>query len=299
MGPLSHLAKQSVIGEIQDVVGFLGPRLKDRPEIGIILGSGLGAFVERIENPIVIPYSEIPHFQKTSVEGHEGALVHGKINGVVVTALQGRWHTYEGHSMNSVVIPTRALAALGAHTMILTNAAGGVNLKFKAGDLMVIEDHLNLMGDNPLTGKESVQFGPRFPDMSEPYSQDCIALLERAGKKLGIPLKRGVYVGLSGPTYETPAEVRMLRTLGGDSVGMSTVPEAIAARHLGMRVVGISCITNMAAGIEKKTLDHEEVQETAGRVMGQLAQLIAETLVEIKAAATTPVNAAKLKKSFR
>lgn len=290
---------QSVIGQIQDVVTFLEPRLKERPEIGIILGSGLGAFVDRVENPTIIPYSEIPHFQRTSVEGHEGKIVHGKISGVVVSVLQGRWHTYEGHSMNSVVIPTRALAALGCHTMILTNAAGGVNLKFKSGDLMIIEDHLNLMGDNPLTGKESVQFGPRFPDMSEPYSHACIDLLERNGEKLGAPLKKGVYAGLRGPTYETPAEVRMLRTLGADAVGMSTVPEAIAARHLGMRVVGISCITNMAAGIEQKTLNHGEVQESAGKVTDQLVQLVAESLGGMRVSATAADKANPLKKSLK
>lgn len=289
---------QSVVQQIQDVMSFLEPRLKERPEIGIILGSGLGAFVDRVENPTVISYNDIPHFQRTSVEGHEGKIVHGKISGVVITALRGRWHAYEGHSMNSVVIPTRALAALGAHTMILTNAAGGVNLKFKSGELMIIEDHLNLMGDNPLTGKESAQFGPRFPDMSEPYSRTCIDILERTGKRIGISLKKGVYAGLRGPTYETPAEVRMLRTLGADAVGMSTVPEAIAARHLGMRVVGISCITNMAAGIEQKTLDHNEVQESAAKVTDQLVRLVEESLSEMRAPSATPRHIDRLKQSL-
>lgn len=271
----------SVIQQIQDVVAFLEPRMKIRPEIGIVLGSGLGAFADRVANAVSIPYSDIPHFENPSVEGHSGRIVFGLANGVPVAVFQGRWHTYEGHSMNSVVIPTRALAALGAHTIFLTNAAGGVNLQFQAGDLMVINDHLNLMGDNPLTGKDSVLFGPRFPDMSEPYCKECIAALEASGKKLKIQLKSGVYVGLRGPTYETPAEVKMIRTLGGDAVGMSTVPEAIAARHLGMRVVGLSCITNMAAGIEQKTLDHSEVQETANRVMDQMANLIMDALPEI------------------
>jgi purine-nucleoside phosphorylase len=282
-------AHSLVIEQIQDVVAYLEPRMKVRPEIGIILGSGLGAFADRIENAVSIPYDEIPHFENPSVEGHSGRILFGFIQGIAVAVLQGRWHTYEGHSMNSVVIPTRALAALGAHTIFLTNAAGGINLDFQAGDLMVIHDHLNLMGDNPLTGKDSVLFGPRFPDMSEPYCKECIVALENSGKKLNVSLKKGVYIGLRGPTYETPAEVKMLRTLGGDAVGMSTVPEAIAARHLGMRVVGISCITNMAAGIEQKTLDHSEVQETAAKVMDQLASLIIDSIPEIaKSKSTQP-----------
>jgi purine-nucleoside phosphorylase len=261
-----------------------------RPEIAITLGSGLGAFVDEIEEAIRIPFAEIPHFQTPSVEGHGGQIVFGKVSGVPVAVLQGRWHFYEGHSMNSIVIPTRALAALGVHTLFLTNAAGGVNLGFKGGDLMVIEDHLNLMGDNPLTGKDSVMFGPRFPDMSEPYCRDCITAIEASAAKLKIEMRKGVYVGLRGPTYETPAEVRMIRTLGGDAVGMSTVPEAIAARHLGVRVAGISVITNMAAGIEQKTLDHAEVQEAAARVMKQLSSLIAACLPEISRSAGARAN---------
>lgn len=259
----------------------MAPRISTRPEIALTLGSGLGALAESIENAESIAYEDIPHFQNPSVEGHKGRIIFGTVNGVPVAALQGRWHLYEGHSMHSVVLPTRALASLGAHTILLTNAAGGVNLNFKAGDLMVIEDHLNLMGDNPLTGKDSVLFGPRFPDMSEPYSHECIQALQGAGKRLNISLQKGVYVGLRGPTYETPAEVKMIRTLGGDAVGMSTVPEAIAARHLGMRVAGISCITNMAAGIEAKTLDHAEVQETAAQAIDRLEKLIINALPEM------------------
>ncbi len=267
--------------QIQDVVSFLEPRMNLRPEVALILGSGLGGMAARIESSVSIPYSEIPHFHKPSVEGHEGRIIFGRLNGVAVAALQGRWHFYEGHSMNSIVIPTRALASLGAHSLFLTNAAGGVNLKFKGGDLMVIEDHLNLMGDNPLTGKDSVMFGPRFPDMSEPYCRESISILEQSAARLGISLQKGVYVGLRGPTYETPAEVRMLRALGGDAVGMSTVPEVIAARHLGMRVAGISVITNMAAGIEKKTLDHGEVTDMAAQVMSRLGDLIFDSIPAI------------------
>lgn len=275
------MTQSLVVQQIQDVVSFLEPRMPARPEIAIILGSGLGAFADGIQNPVSIPYHEIPHFHAPSVEGHQGRIIFGKVNGISVAVMQGRWHFYEGHSMNSIVIPTRALASLGAHTILLTNAAGGVNLKFKAGDLMLIDDHINLMGDNPLTGKDSVMFGPRFPDMSEPYCKEAIQALERSAARLKMSLQKGVYVGLRGPTYETPAEVRMLRILGGDAVGMSTVPEAIAARHLGMRVVGISCITNMAAGIEDKMLDHSEVQEAASLVMGRLSSLIADSLPDI------------------
>jgi purine-nucleoside phosphorylase len=267
-----------VIQQIQEVVDSLQPRLLEKPQVGIVLGSGLGGFAQHVEQPVAIPYSEVPHFQNPSVDGHEGRILFGRANGVPVAVLQGRWHHYEGHTMHSIVLPTRALAGLGVHTLLLTNSAGGVNLSFKAGDLMAIADHINLMGDNPLTGKDSPLFGPRFPDMSEPYSHECLTALESSARRLGIPLHRGVYVGLRGPTYETPAEVRMIRTLGGDAVGMSTVPEAIAARHLGMRVVGLSCITNMAAGIEQKTLNHEEVQETAQNVMGQLSKLILDSL---------------------
>ncbi|RZA05804.1 MAG: purine-nucleoside phosphorylase [Proteobacteria bacterium] len=267
--------------EIQDVVAYLEPRLSVRPDVAIILGSGLGAMAELVENPKNISYDEIPHFHAPTVGGHHGRIVSGTIRGVNVAVLQGRWHCYEGHSMNSVVIPTRALAALGAHTIVLTNAAGGVNLGFQSGDLMIIADHLNLMGDNPLTGRDSVMFGPRFPDMSEPYCKECIVSLEDAADRLEIEVKKGIYVGVRGPTYETPAEVRMVRTLGGDAVGMSTVPEAIAARHLGMRVVGLSCITNMAAGIEQKSLDHAEVQEAAERLTAQISKLVAEALPEI------------------
>ncbi|MCO5141969.1 MAG: purine-nucleoside phosphorylase [Oligoflexia bacterium] len=270
-----------VLEEIQEVVDFLDKKIPFRPEVAIILGSGLGGFASSLKEQFSIPYQEIPHFHSPSVEGHEGKILFGKVDGIKVAALQGRWHYYEGHSMDSVVLPTRALASLGVHTLFLTNAAGGINLKFQAGDLVIIEDHLNLMGDNPLTGKDSPLFGPRFPDMSEPYSHECIQILETAAQKLKIPYKKGVYGGLRGPTYETPAEVKMLRTLGCDMVGMSTVPESIAAKHLGMRVMGISCITNMAAGIEKKTLDHKEVQETANSIIQVLTTWMLEVIPKL------------------
>lgn len=270
-----------VVQQIQDVVEFLQAKVAARPEVAIVLGSGLGAFAGQIEDAQSIPYDEIPHFHRPSVDGHQGRIIFGTLRGVPVAVLQGRWHYYEGHSMSSVVIPTRALAALGAHTILLTNAAGGINLNFRAGDLVLISDHLNLMGDNPLTGQESAMLGPRFPDMSEPYSRVCIEALANAGARLGITTQSGVYAGLRGPTYETPAEVRMLRILGADVVGMSTVPEAIAARHLGMRVAGISCVTNMAAGIEPKPLTHSEVQEAAALMIESLSRVILDALPEI------------------
>src|SRR3989344_6258105 len=232
-----------IIAEITDVTKFLEARLPEKPKAAIVLGSGLGPFVARIESPVTIPYDEIPHFKKATVEGHSGRIVAGRVGGVPVVALQGRWHFYEGYPMSSIVVPTRAMCMLGVQNMVLTNAAGGVNLGFQAGDLMLIQDHINLMGDNPLTGPEPAEFGPRFPDMSEAYCVDCIDVIEGAARELGVTIRKGVYCGLRGPTYETPAEVRMLRTLGVDAVGMSTVPEAIAAKHMGLRVVGISCIT--------------------------------------------------------
>jgi purine-nucleoside phosphorylase len=249
-----------------------------QPEVGIILGSGLGPIADRIESPIAIPYTDIPHFHGTSVEGHAGKMVLGKFHGVPAVFLQGRFHVYEGYDMSEVVFPTRVICALGIKTLVLTNASGGINTRFRPGDIMVIEDHINLMGDNPLKGPNLTQLGPRFPDMSEAYAKDCIQILEETAEELAIELKRGVYTGVLGPTYETPAEVRMLRTLGGDAVGMSTVPEAIAANHLGVRVAGLACITNHAAGLSPRKLTHQEVVENIQLSVKQLDRLL-ETAV--------------------
>ena len=270
-----------MIDEIRDVVSFLEKRLPEKPEVAIILGSGLGAFADHLERRQIIPYNEIPHFQTTTVEGHEGRIVFGYVKNVPVAALQGRWHFYEGHSMHSIALPTRAMGSLGAHTLILTNAAGGVNLDFRGGELMLIKDHLNLMGDNPLTGKESTQIGPRFPDMSEPYCRESISLIEQAAAKLGINVKKGVYVGLRGPTYETPAEVRMLRTLGGDAVGMSTVPEVIVANNIGLPCVALSIITDLGVKGKIVEISHEEVQEIAKNSEPIMTFLIKELLATI------------------
>lgn len=253
----------------------------ETPEIGIVLGSGLGDFVSRITEAKEIPFSKIPHFKNTTVQGHEGKLVLGKIKGVKVAVLQGRYHAYEGHAMEDVVFPLRLLSVLGIDKVILTNAAGGINLHYKPGDLVLITDHINMMGTNPLIGPNNADIGPRFPDMTNAYDLALQRCIQRAARTIRYNLKEGVYCALMGPTYETPAEVRMLGILGADMVGMSTVPETIAANHLGMTVAGISCITNMAAGLSGKKLSHEEVKETAEKVMIVFSDLLEESVSEI------------------
>jgi purine-nucleoside phosphorylase len=249
--------------KIKDAVQFIQPKTKIQPEIGVILGSGLGSIAARIENPITIPYSEIPHFHGTAVDGHAGKMIVGNFNGVPTVFLAGRFHVYEGHTMEEVAFPTRTLCALGIKTLVLTNAAGAINTRYRPGDIMIIEDHLNLTGDNPLKGPNLSELGPRFPDMTEAYNRECIQAIESAAEELGITLQKGVYAGLLGPTYETPAEIKMLRVLGGDTVGMSTIPETIAANHLGVRVCGFSCVTNLGAGMSPQKLTHQDVVENS------------------------------------
>ncbi len=245
-----------------------------QPKVGIILGSGLGEFAEGLAKKVVIPYAELPHFPHSSVPGHAGRLVLGEVGGEPIVAMQGRVHAYEGYTPNQVAFPARVLCALGIHTLVVTNAAGGVNEAFKPGDLMVITDHLNLSGYNPLVGPNDDRMGPRFPDMTTAYPTALQAQLLNSAQNVGVELKQGVYAVLAGPSYETPAEIRMLRILGADAVGMSTVPEVIAARHMGVQVAGISCITNLAAGIGNKPLTHEEVAETAHRVKDVFRRLL-------------------------
>lgn len=245
-----------------------------KPKVGIVLGSGLGVFVDQIENKTIIPYNDIPFFKKTTVEGHEGRLILGKVKGVEVAVLQGRLHAYEGLPMEEVVFPVRLLSILGISTLILTNAAGGVNLNFRPGDLVLISDHINLMGRNPLIGPNNNQMGPRFPDMSHTYNPLLNDIMRAVSKTIGYHLAEGVYAGVLGPTYETPAEIKMIRTLGADMVGMSTVPEAIAANHLGLKVCGVSCITNMGAGIVNQTLKHEDIKEIALKAMDHFTALL-------------------------
>jgi purine-nucleoside phosphorylase len=253
----------SIYQKIKDAVEAIQSRSGLKPEIGIILGSGLSKVADGIEDSVTIPYTEIPHFYATSVEGHPGQLILGMFHGVPTVFLQGRFHRYEGYSMADVVFPTRTICGLGIHTLLLTNAAGGINTRFRPGDLMFIEDHLNLMGDNPLKGPNLSQLGPRFPDLSEAYNKTCLETLKSCANDLNIPYHQGVYAGLLGPTYETPAEIKMFRMMGADAVGMSTVPESIAANHLGVRVAGISCITNLAAGLSDQKLSHQEVIENS------------------------------------
>ena len=253
---------------------FIRSRTDFQPEVGLILGSGLGDFADRLEDCIEIPFSQIPGFPVPTVEGHAGALILGTFQGCAVAALRGRIHYYEGYSQQEITLPVRVMARLGIRTLVLTNAAGGVNLDFSAGALMLIADHINFSGMNPLMGPNLDAFGPRFPDMSDIYTRSLREKLRPLAKEAGIDLREGVYMMYSGPSYETPAEIRAFRTLGADAVGMSTVPEAIVARHCGLQVVGVSCITNMAAGVLDRKLDHSEVVETAQRVKGDFTRLL-------------------------
>jgi purine-nucleoside phosphorylase len=246
----------------------------DVPDVAIVLGSGLGGFADSLDEPASVPYDELPHWPQSRVVGHAGRLVVGYSAGKRVAALSGRVHLYEGHPMATVVFATRVMARLGIPCLILTNAAGGINTDFGQGALMVMDDHINLMGSNPLIGANDDRMGPRFPDMSEVYSFRLRGIADEAARAAGIAVRHGVYVAVHGPSYETPAEIRAFRTLGADAVGMSTAPEAIAARHMGMEVLGISCITNMAAGVLNQTLVHDEVMETARRVRGSFIALL-------------------------
>jgi len=252
------------------------------PDVAIVLGSGLGKLADHIENPIVIPYEEITEFPKPTVAGHGGKLVLGKVGESNVAVMQGRVHLYEGHSPENVVLPVRTLCLLGIKTLILTNAAGGINPAFAPGDLMVIRDHINLQGDNPLTGPNDDSLGTRFPDMSEAYNKKLNDMIAECALENGIDIRNGVYAGMSGPTYETPAEVNMLRIIGADAVGMSTVAECIAANHMGIKVCGVSLITNMAAGLSKTKLSHEEVKETADRAAEYFIKLMFNVLERVK-----------------
>lgn len=251
-----------------------------KPDIGIILGSGLGELADEIKG-INIPYSEIPGFKSSGVHGHAGKLVIGELNSKTVVAMQGRLHYYEGNTIQEVVYPVRIMKLLGITKLIVTNAAGGVNTNFVPGDLMLIADHLNLLGNNPLIGKNYDEFGPRFLDMSYAYDKALFDLAEKTAKELNIKTQKGVYAAMTGPTYETPAEVRMLRILGADAVGMSTVPEVIVANHMGVKVLGISCITNMAAGILDQPLNHAEVIDTANKVKQDFKNLIKAVIKKI------------------
>lgn len=266
---------------INKAANYIQKQMNIKPELGLIMGSGLGELGDHMEAAVSIPYHEIPHFPLSTVEGHAGELLIGTISGKASVLMRGRFHMYEGYGPELTAFPVRVMKALGVHSLLVTNAAGGINLNFAAGNLMLIADHINLTGKNPLIGPNDNKLGVRFPDMSEAYSKRLRAFAHEAAKSQGIPLQEGVYAGLLGPSYETPAEIRMLRTLGADAVGMSTVAEVIAARHLGMEVVGISCISNMAAGILNQPLSHAEVMETTERVKTQFLSLVKDFIQKI------------------
>ncbi len=252
-----------------------------RPQVGLVLGSGLGAFADEVAGRIEIPYDWIPNWPRSTAIGHAGKLVLGNVGGVPVAVMAGRVHLYEGYGVKEVTFPVRVLAALGVRSLVFTNAAGGINVNFGQGGLVLISDHLNLQGANPLVGPNDERFGPRFPDMSEAYSRRYRALALEAAAELGLKLNEGVYAALAGPSYETPAEIRYLRAIGADMVGMSTVPEVIVANHMGVRVLGISCVTNMAAGILDQKISHQEVLDTGERVKGAFIALLRAVIPRI------------------
>ena len=264
----------NITEKILHAAAYIRARVALRPTIGLVLGSGLGDYADTLEDAVRIPYSQIPNFPVPSIPGHNGALVFGRKCGREVVVMQGRIHYYEGLPQQEITLPIRVLAALGVKTVVLTNACGGVNLSFAPGDLMLISDHINFSGSNPLIGPNPDAFGPRFPDMSDLYTASLRSAIREKAEDAGIPLREGVYAMYSGPNYETPAEIRMFRILGADTMGMSTVPEALVAGHCGMQVVGISCVTNMAAGVLPVKLSHAEVTETANRVSAKFRRLI-------------------------
>ncbi len=273
---MSYLSfQEDFFARANDAAGYIRQHCKVRPQIALVLGSGLGSFASELTDATVIPYSQIPHFPLTGAEGHAGNLVIGSMGGVPVAAMQGRVHLYEGHSPQRVAFSIRVFARMGIKAALLTNAAGGVSAKLKQGCLVVLTDHINLQGVNPLIGPNEARFGPRFPDMTEAYAKDYRAIAMEEGRRIsGLEMFEGVYAALSGPSYETPAEIRYLRTIGADTVGMSTVPEVIVARHCGIKVLAISCVTNMAAGMEDRPLTHQEVLETGEKVKGKFVELL-------------------------
>ena len=265
--------------KVSDAVRWIQERSDLTPRTGLVLGSGLGRFADTLDLEVTLPYPEIPHFPKSSVSGHAGHLVLARSQGVPCCVMQGRVHYYEGYNMQETTFPIRVLSKLGVERLIITNAAGGINKDYLPGDIMLIEDHLNLTGDNPLRGPNESSFGTRFPDMSQAYSKELLKELEDVAEKSGLRCHRGVYAGLGGPSYETPAEIRMLEVLGADAVGMSTVAEVIVAVHCGLKVQGISVISNLGSGISTEPLSHDEVKETADSVFPKLCKLLGGLLV--------------------
>ncbi|MUG85677.1 purine-nucleoside phosphorylase [Paenibacillus timonensis] len=269
------------IGMIREAAEYIRSRSALTPKVGLILGSGLGVLADHIEQPVSIDYRDIPFFPQSTVEGHAGELLIGTVQGTAVVLMKGRFHMYEGYGPEMTAFPVRVMKELGVSTLLVTNAAGGVNTSYHPGDLMLISDHLNLTGRNPLVGPNEEELGARFPDMSQAYSRRLRDIARKIAADKGVPLQEGVYAGLLGPTYETPAEIRMLRTLGADAVGMSTVSETIVARHAGVEVLGISCISNMASGILDQPLSHQEVMETTERVREKFLSLVLSIIPQI------------------
>ncbi|WP_334071649.1 purine-nucleoside phosphorylase [Paenibacillus sp. A14] len=275
------MATVLTIGMIREAADYIRSKTETSPKVGLILGSGLGVLADHIEGAVSIPYSDIPYFPQSTVEGHAGELMIGTLNGAPVVLMKGRFHMYEGYGPELTAFPVRVMKELGVEKLLVTNAAGGINTSYQPGDLMLISDHINLTGTSPLIGQNDNELGPRFPDMSQAYSRRLRDLARKTAEKAGVPLQEGVYVGLLGPSYETPAEIRMLRTLGGDAVGMSTVSEVIVARHAGLEVLGISCISNMASGILDQPLSHDEVMETTDRVREKFLSLVLTIIPEM------------------
>lgn len=269
---------ENYLNKLKNTADYLNGRINNKPYIAIVLGSGLGNISDSILNKTEIPYEEIPNFPSTTVPGHDGRLIFGELGGRNIVAMKGRFHYYEGWSMDEVVFPLRVFKLLGVENLLLTNAAGGINTQFKPGDLMLIKDHIGFLAENPLRGANMEELGPRFPDMSQVYDKELMDISTECALQLRIDLRRGIYAYAKGPSFETPAEIRAFHALGADAVGMSTVPEAIVARHMNMKVLGISCITNMASGVLQQPLNHEEVIETGKRVAEKFSKLVTEII---------------------
>ncbi len=280
MNPM-NMTQLDDFAKAKSAASFLLSKTALRPRIGLVLGSGLGAFADELSETARIPYAQIPGFPQSTAIGHAGEMVIGKVSNIPVAVMQGRVHLYEGYSAAEVAFPIRVFGGMGIRAVIITNAAGGIDLEYKQGALVVITDHINLQGHNPLAGPNDERFGPRFPDMTQAYWKPYREIAIEAARKLGTSVHQGVYAGLLGPSYETPAEIRYLRTIGADLVGMSTIAEVIAARHMGIKVLGISCVTNIAAGILDQPLNHEEVLETGQRVQGEFVALLRAVLPKI------------------
>jgi purine-nucleoside phosphorylase len=275
------LARNDEFAITRRAAKFVLEKTKLHPRIGLVLGSGLGALADELTGATLIPYGKIPGFPRSTVDGHAGTLAVGRLGDVPLAAMKGRVHFYEGYTAKDVIFPMRVFRQMGIQTVILTNAAGAININYNRGALVMIRDHINLQGTNPLIGPNDTRFGPRFPDMTQAYGKKYREIAAAQAKKLNIPVHEGVYAAFSGPSYETPAEIRFLKTVGADLVGMSTVPEVIAARHMGMGVLGISCVTNMAAGIIEQEINHAEVMETGDRVRAQFVALLRAVIPEL------------------